>query len=283
MNILVTINQGYVLPLQVMLESLFQNNPDEHFVIFLIGEDLPAWAYDAIAAQCVSRGHILWEISVEPALLQGAPTPRYYPRAMYYRLLAAELLPDDLDRVLYLDPDILILNSLRPLYDLELGDNLFAAASHGDLVNVSKYVNMLRLSTYTAEGYFNSGVLLMNLPHMRNRVRKADIIRYANAYQDYLILPDQDILNGLYGTDIMMVDDSIWNYDARKYYKYLLVSAGEKDMAWVVDNVACLHFCGRNKPWREGYEGAFGALYKCYEQIMERSIREEAARQTGAG
>ena len=49
---------------------------------------------------------------------------------MYYRLLAAQFLPDHLHRILYLDPDILVINSLRPLWETDLKGNLFAAAAH---------------------------------------------------------------------------------------------------------------------------------------------------------
>lgn len=281
MNILVSISQNHVLPLRVMLGSLFRNNPGERFDVYLIGEDILARDVAAIASLCDMSGHSLREIHADPALLREAPSLRYYPRTMYYRLLAAELLPDDMERALYLDPDILVINSIRPLYDLDLGDRLFAAAVHNSLINISKHANMMRLSSYTAKGCFNSGVLLMNLPHMRSRVCVDDIVRYAKAYQDFLILPDRDILNGLYGGGIVTVDDSIWNYDARKYMEYLLASQGTKNMEWIKDNVACLHFCGRNKPWREDYTGSFGPLYRHYAHIVERTPQDDVVNQTG--
>ena len=59
-------------------------------------------------------------VSVPEDLFAAAPVVRYYSRAMYYRLLAAQLLPAGVDRVLYLDPDILVINALRPLYDTDL-------------------------------------------------------------------------------------------------------------------------------------------------------------------
>ena len=38
-----------------------------------------------------------------------------------------------------------------------------------------------------------------------------------------LLLPDQDVLNAVYGSRILEIEDSIWNYDARNYNNYLLV------------------------------------------------------------
>lgn len=62
---------------------------------------------------------------------------------MYYRLLASHILPASLKRVLYLDPDILVINPLRPLWDLDLQGNVFAAASHIGVVDVMNGINPL--------------------------------------------------------------------------------------------------------------------------------------------
>ena len=267
MNILVTLDRNYLHPLRVMLGSLYLNNPGETFDVYLVGDGLTEEDLTALEALCAPHG-ALYPVTVPEDLFSGAPVGRYYSRAMYYRLLAAELLPRELDRVLYLDPDILVIRPVRPLYETQLGDSLLAAASHSGLTGMSDYVNKIRLSNYEAESYYNSGVLLMNLPQMREEMRPADIFAYAREYEERLILPDQDILNGLYGTRILGVDDSVWNYDARRYDRYWLGSHGEKDMDWVMDHTVFLHFCGKNKPWSRGYEGHFSALYKHYQRLL---------------
>ena len=267
MNILVTLDRNYLPPLRVMLGSLLLNDPGETFDIYAIGDGLLPEDWAALEALCAGRGRI-HPVEVPADLFADAPVARYWTRAMYYRLLAAELLPRSLDRVLYLDPDILVIRPVRPLYETQLGDSLLAAASHSGLTGMSDYVNKIRLSNYEAESYYNSGVLLMNLPQMREEMRPADIFAYAREYEERLILPDQDILNGLYGTRILGVDDSVWNYDARRYDRYWLGSHGEKDMDWVMDHTVFLHFCGKNKPWSRGYEGHFSALYKHYQRLL---------------
>ena len=146
-----------------------------------------------------------------------------------------------------------------------------AAATHtGLLAGITDPVNRLRLENYEAEAYYNSGVLLMDLTAMRREVRPAAIFDYAREHADILLLPDQDVLNGLYGGQILGVDDSLWNYDARRFDRYLLVSQGEKDMDWVMDHTSLLHFCGKRKPWNRSYQGRFSALYKHYQRLVER-------------
>ena len=191
---------------------------------------------------------------------------------MYYRLLAAQMLPESLDRILYLDPDMLVIGPLRALYDTDMGDYLYAASIHHGLVDLSTPVNRIRLSTQDAEGYFNSGMLLMNLPQIRKSVRPQDIFAYVEQNRALLVLPDQDVLNGLYGERILELDEKLYNYDARKYNGYLLASQGEADMDYVIANTRILHFCGKRKPWNKAYVGRFGVLYKHYMQLAARCM-----------
>lgn len=272
MNILVTLDRNYMKPLNVLLASLFINNPGERFAVYLISDDITGDALAGTSALCMRFGAALHPLHVGEDWFADAPTVRYYARAMYYRLLAADILPAGLDRILYLDPDMLVINPLRALYELDLGDKLFAACIHKGLVNLSGPVNKIRLATYETEGYYNSGMLLMNLPAIRREVRPEDVFAYAQKNRQLLVLPDQDILNGLYGERILPVEESLYNYDARKFEEYRLASAREMDMDWVVSHTAILHFCGKSKPWSKGYNRRFAALYKHYMRLAERLI-----------
>lgn len=269
MNILVTLDRNYLPPLRVMLGSLFLNNPGETFSIYLVGDGLTEEDWAELERICAPHGR-LCPVSVPEDLFAAAPVVRYYSRAMYYRLLAAQLLPAGVDRVLYLDPDILVINALRPLYDTDLEGKLMAASIHRGLTDLSSRVNRLRMDTPEAEGYFNSGVLVMDLAAMRRRMDPAEIFAYARDHADTLILPDQDILNGLYGSELYPVEESLWNYDARRFDRYQLASQGEMDMDWVMDHTAVLHFCGKRKPWHKTARGRFSALYKHYQRLLER-------------
>ena len=98
---------------------------------------------------------------VEDHVFADAPVLLHYTKEMYYRLLAFKLLPEELDRILYLDPDMLVLNPVREFYNTDLEGYLYAAAYH-DKISV-KELNRIRLMPYEIRNYYNSGVLLMNL------------------------------------------------------------------------------------------------------------------------
>ena len=223
---------------------------------------------DGISRQCDAWGYAFHPVQVRDALFENAPVTRQYPKEMYYRLLASHLLPGDLKRVLYLDPDILVINPIRPLWEMDLQGNLFAAAAHTGKTELANNINQLRLGTENA--YFNSGVLLMDLEAGRREIIPQEIFRYVEQHRRELILPDQDILNGLYGSELYPVEESLWNYDARRFDRYQISSQGEMDMDWVMDHTAVLHFCGKRKPWNRSYQGRFAALYKHYRHLAER-------------
>lgn len=115
---------------------------------------------------------------------------------MYYRLLAPCFLPDRLTRILYLDPDILVINSLRPLWETDLEGRLFAAAAHTGKTNLANNINQVRLGTDNK--YYNSGVLLMNLEQGRKEIRPDEIFAYSREHAREL-LNDNKKSGGKYG------------------------------------------------------------------------------------
>lgn len=191
------------------------------------------------------------------------------------RLLVEWLQPQDIDRALHLDPDILGIGQVRELYEIPLDDWLYAAAMHRSLTGVSGPIGKLRFPDYEADDYFNSGMLLMNLPHIREAVRPEDIFAYGEKNHQALILPDQDVLNGMFGARILPQEEAVWNYDVRRFDTYRIASQGRMDMDWVMRNTVFLHFCGKKKPWNPSFKGRFNALYKHYRALVERYCKFE--------
>lgn len=264
-DLLFTLNSGYLPQLQVLLTSLHINNPGEKFKIYLIHKVLSEENIKSISQQCRKYGYSFFAVHVDDSLFSNAPVSRQYPQEMYYRMLASHLLPEYVKKIIYLDPDILIINPLRPLWETDLKGDLFAAAAHSGKTELVHSVNRVRLKTQ--HDYYNSGVLLMDLETGRREIVPEQLFAYAKEHASELLLPDQDMLNTLFGGQILPLDDVIWNYDARDYKGYYLCSNGKYDLDWVIRHTAILHFCGKAKPWKKGYLYRFGLLYKHYEQL----------------
>lgn len=261
-ELLATFDKNYIPPFQVLLKSLSVTNPRESFRIWLLHSAIPEEDLRGLAAYCGALGMELEPIQVSRDLFEDAPVSKQYPREMYYRMLAPVLLPDTLDRVLYLDPDILALNPVRPLWELPLGEAVFAAASHSAISEIINDVNRIRLNS--GSDYFNTGVLLMDLAGARKIVRPEEIFACVRKQAEFLVLPDQDVFNMLYGARTAQLDDTVWNYDARYASAYLLKSEGKCDLDWVMRNTVFLHFCGKHKPWKSASFRRFTILYRHY-------------------
>ena len=146
-NLLFTLENRYIPQLQVLLTSLWINNPEETFHIYLMHRGLTDFNIQLIHGQCLMFGYTFSPVHVDSSFFLNAPVSKQYPQEMYDRLLAAQLLPQDLKKIIYLDPDILIINPLRPLWEKDLSGKLFAAAAHSGKTELVHTVNRVRLKT----------------------------------------------------------------------------------------------------------------------------------------
>ncbi len=268
MHILFTADENYVVRIPVVLQSVYVTDPGITVNVHLISDRISGSLLSHLSSFCKGKNYTFSFYEVPEDLFAGALVNKHYSKAMYYRLLAADILPEDLDRVLYLDPDVLVINSLLPLWDTDLGEHWFAAASHTQEEGIIDNINRLRLETSSV--YFNTGVLLMDLEKCRKHVKKEDVFSFVRENGHKLLLPDQDVFNALYGSRTKQVPDEIWNYDARKYSQYMLKSGGEYDEYRVIRNTAVIHYCGKGKPWNARYRYRFGNLYRHYEWLSDR-------------
>ena len=262
MNLLVTLNAGYLPQLEVMLFSLLrQQGGREEVRVYVAHSSLTPEELEGVRRRLDCPYCTLVDTRVPESLFEGAPVTSRYPREMYYRIFAGQLLPPEVDRVLYLDPDLVVINPLEELWNLSMGENLFAAATH--IREPLQTINELRLGMKESGPYINSGVMLMNLPAMRRRISQEEVFDYIDKHKNLLMLPDQDVISALYGQQIQTIDPFRYNLSDRMYAMGRLKGEEDREMTldWVEKNACIIHYCGRNKPWKEPYVGSLGRYY----------------------
>lgn len=272
-SILLSCDENYLTRARTMLFSLWMNETacgtqPVACHVYLIHSGIGEEKLEGFRADLVRMRMAFSDIRIDKDTFEDAPITDRYPQEMYYRLLAGTILPADLHRVLYLDPDILVINPVRELWQMDLEGHLFAAASHEEKTPITDDFNNFRLGT--SSEYYNSGVLLMDLDACRERIHPEEVFAFIRQHRLGMLLPDQDVLNALYEEDILQIPDVIWNYDARHYSTYKMNSDGAANVSWVIANTSILHFCGRAKPWKEPYLYRFGSLYRHYQQLEKR-------------
>ncbi len=104
-------------------------------------------------------------------------------------------------------------------------------------------------------------IMLMNLAILRREQNFEDVFRFIEKRKNFLVLPDQDIISGLYGSKIYALDTFRYNMTERLYQMHAPFEKG-LDIEWVRKNSVIIHYCGRNKPWKENYVGQLDVFYK---------------------
>ena len=267
-HILVTLDRNYLKVLSVMLYYLSQSDPEGVYTVYVVNNTLTEEDFASLSA-LLPRTELV-NVQVPEDLLQNAPVSDRYPTEMYYRLFAARYLPQQLERILYLDPDLVVLHSLRSLYQIDFDGKLFAAASHIES-RTFRELNRRRLHLSEHAKYLNSGVMMMNLALLRKESPQT-IIDYIQSHKATLLLPDQDVLNALYADRTVPLDPLVYNL-GEKYLrlKNLHLPPAEKlTLDWVRSNTAIVHYYGRNKPWKEHYRGSLGIFYHEWEQQLQQ-------------
>lgn len=269
MNILVTLDSNYIKHLIVMLTSLINSNSNENFNIYIVHSSITNEEFKYIRLSIDENKCNIIDVKIDSKIFENAPVTKRYPVEMYYRIFASHYLSKNLDRILYLDPDIIIINSIKHLYNMDMGKNFFAASSHLKNKQLKKF-NEIRLEMPQNSTYINSGVMLMNLKELRKHQNKKEVYEYINNFKLRLFLPDQDVLNGVYAHKTIHINPLKYNLSDKYLNLYNLNPTNfdkKKDLRWVTHNTSIIHYCGKNKPWKDNYKGELGVFYYYFENI----------------
>lgn len=266
MNILVSTDKNYLRPLSVMLASLAASDPSESFEIYIMNRSLSAEDFSYLGDALTGARIALHDIKVDDGVFAQAPVSDRYPPEMYFRILAARFLPRGLERVLYLDPDIIVLRPLSALYGIPLDGDYYAAASH--VGEPLRRINEIRLHMDIPGQYINSGVMLMNLSALRAEQDEKAVFEFIENNRSVLMLPDQDIINSLYSQKIRLIDPMVYNM-TEKLLTFRRTAGERTDSEWVCRNTAVIHYCGRMKPWKTPYIGRLDVFYHIFASLLD--------------
>lgn len=262
MNLLFAINHKYIPLLLSCLHSIQIRGGGGRYQVYVLHSDLTDEMKESVQ-QAAGTPFQFQFIHVPENLFAGFPETARYPKQIYYRLAAPLLLPGDLDRVLYLDVDTVVINPLTQLYHTDFAGNWFAACTHtGDFL---QKFNKFRLKIEKDVPYINTGVMLMNLPQLRQHLDLEQIRKYGLENQRLLVLPDQDILTALYGDRVKILDTLLYNINDRILAFYNANPANPTlNLKWVRENSVVIHYFGKNKPWEPHYIGILDTFYHEY-------------------
>ena len=185
-------DHGFVPHSAAMLHSVLSHGGvGEVRVHYLRGADVTAEDEARLEGMVRELGGEISFLQVTDPRASALPTTHLYPTNHWYRIFLPELLIS-LDKVLYLDADTLVLDSLAPLWETDLGDHYLAAVTN--VLQADHFHRPAELGMDDPGLYFNSGVMLLNLAEMRRGGITDRIIEWAGA-NPQLDWPEQDAMN----------------------------------------------------------------------------------------
>ena len=172
MNIATALNRKYLEYTAVMLCSLCENN-HEHIDAYILHSELTDKDINTLK-NSLSK----YDITIIPLMINRSDFDTRLPRnsqwsiETYYRLMLMDILPDNIDRILYLDVDLIINGSVEEFYHVDFkGDEVIVADdSNGKRSRDtfgSKQAEMFKDMLDNGFRYFNAGVMLFNVQEIR--------------------------------------------------------------------------------------------------------------------
>lgn len=153
----------------------------------------------------------------------------------YYRLFIASLFPE-YDKVIYLDCDLVVLGDVSELYNVDLHDNILAAAPEEFVRNTPEFrLYAERALGVNPDTYVNAGVLVMNLKEYRKECIEDKFVELITKYDFDLLDPDQAYLNYLCADKILVLPNG-WNKEPMP-----IECEGKKNI---------VHYALYKKPWQ---------------------------------
>lgn len=239
-------DQNLVVPLGVAAASLGRVTPTgSRLVIFQQGIDPGEQAW--VLAQ-VPAGLTVEFVTVTDSLVDGVALPAHLPPATLFRLVVGDLLPDDVQRVVYLDIDVLIREDPSPLFDAPVGVLAAARDVYRPWVGGRPLIPWSELEVDPATSYFNAGVLAIDLQAWRSADVANRCLELLRSH--FLEYSDQDALNLVLAGEWDELDPR-WNLQSDAFLSQSLgwVVSDRARLQAAVDDAAIVHFTGADKPW----------------------------------
>lgn len=199
MDILYSSSDSYAFLTGISLLSLLENNKKcRNIHIYIMDNEISKENKEKLKQ--IAAGHAR-ELSFVPMpdmkILTGREIDtKRWNISTFGRLYMASVLPDSVHKVLNLDCDTIILDSLEPLWDISLDGKVFGGML--ECIN-DRYRHNVGMSS--GDMYLNGGIVFLNCEEVRKNHYEEKFTEYIRTYGSSLAYLDQDVLNGVVEAD----------------------------------------------------------------------------------
>lgn len=272
MDIVLCCDNHFVMPTGVTMYSVCANNTDVKIVFHIIAGGISIGNKEKLKRNIQyfpNKSIVFYDVKKEdfedlPAI---GVVLTHITAAAYYRVYMDEILPLSLEKVLYLDGDVIVRGSLLEIWNTDI-ENVAVAAVREKIYDVDELYS--RLDYPMEKGYFNSGVLLLNLKYWREHNLLAKCKDYMEKYPERIKYVDQDVLNVVckdhkkwLSTRFNLTSAYLENKQSDCYNEI------KDDISDAIEHPVIVHYTGGSKPWMKGCRHPFVHLFLHYYRQTE--------------
>lgn len=254
-NIVFAFDEGYVQHFCVAYCSLLTHNSLLKFKTYILYSELTNETKKILNIFAESFEQEIEFKYIDDTVFSELSTGYHFKKSNYYRLLIPEVI--HVDKILYLDSDIIINSSIQELLEIEISDHYLAAVGEG------RFDRHEELKMANDAKYFNSGVMLINLQKWVDSKLHKKAIRFAKENPQAVKFVDQCALNSIVNGAWLPLKP-IWNQQAAFFEDINFAYFTKEEIGNALNNPAIIHYTGSSKPWHYMNKHPYKKLYWHY-------------------
>lgn len=258
-------NTKFVPHLAALFVSVLENSDPKVFVRFYVIDDNIDNESKQLLRFSVKNSRMNTEVEflkINKKFFENVVTSDRIPETAYYRIAIPELFRGkNVERLLYMDCDMITVKDVTPLWDLEFNGAILAAVEDAGFHQRLEKMEIPAKSTR----YFNSGLMLINVEKWLEQDITKKVLTFIEENPEKLRFHDQDALNAILHDRWIPLHPK-WNAQG-----YIMAKAkkhptpqGEKEYEETRKDPSIIHFSGHVKPWSKDFEGLTKKYYDKY-------------------
>lgn len=249
-----------------VIASVMEHNKDVEITFHILHTNITESRQQTLKEWIEMKHNHICFYKVEISMFKQFPLGcSYLYYGAYFRLYLAECLKF-LDKVIYLDCDLVVNASIQELWETDMDE--YDVAGVRDRIN--DYIRVYNRLRYPMQyGYINSGMMVINLKRWRDMHFFERAVEISKKYPDALKNHDQDLINMICHGKIKFID---FKYNLLEYYLYTedwlyLDCKYYPQIIEACKNPVIIHFCMPTKPWHKECVNPFKELYYKYRRM----------------
>jgi lipopolysaccharide biosynthesis glycosyltransferase len=271
MNVVYASNDGYARHLGTSLYSLLDRNRDfAEISVYVLTLGLSEENQGKLRKIAEHFGRRLIFLNLDDLLerIGYEVDTGGFDISVMLRLFMGDMLPESVERVLYLDCDTVVLQSLKHLWKEELEGKIVGAVMEPTIYQAVKE----SIDLGEDDPYYNSGVLLVDLKQWREQEIQKKLLGFWKSKGGKLFASDQDVINGTLKGQIHTLMPRYNFFTNYRYFQYNTLvqlcdayrAVGKKEFAAAKRKPVIIHFLGDERPWIRGNHNHYGKWYRKY-------------------